>query len=344
LLLPAGFQLERARALLAEPGDITVIALSSAREERERKEREEALARDEARVAEIKAGQERTTRLERITRWASAAVGAVILIAGATIGYLQFTKARELTTQEQRLATQAEQLAAQQIALTHGQANLLAELSATKLLGGEFDSALGLASHGTRIDLALPSDAVKTSPAAAALATAVSAANWRSALGGHDNIAWSAAFSPDGSRIVTAPNDKTARIWDAATAKEIAVLGGHDDPVNSAAFSPDGSRIVTASNDKTARIWDAATAKEIAVLGGHEQRVTSAAFSPDGLRIVTASEDKTARIWDAHLLTMSAKSLLVETCARLSVLSKLTRDEMRLAGYPDSTPEIDVCE
>ena len=82
----------------------------------------------------------------------------------------------------------------------------------------------------------------------------------------------SAAFSPDGSRIVTASGDKTARIWDAASAKEIAVLRGHDGAVYSAAFSPDGSRIVTASGDKTARIWDAASAKEIAVLRGHDER------------------------------------------------------------------------
>jgi WD40 repeat protein len=41
----------------------------------------------------------------------------------------------------------------------------------------------------------------------------------------------SAAFSPDGKRIVTASWDKTARIWDAATAKEIAVLRGHDGEV-----------------------------------------------------------------------------------------------------------------
>jgi WD40 repeat protein len=114
--------------------------------------------------------------------------------------------------------------------------------------------------------------------------------------------------------------------------------------VTSAAFSPDGSRIVTASFDKTVRIWDAATAKEIAVLRGHEGRLFSAAFSPDGSRIVTASSDKTARIWDAHLQTMSTKLLLREACVRLSDLTKLTRDEMRLAGYPDSSPEIDVCE
>jgi hypothetical protein len=40
---------------------------------------------------------------------------------------------------------------------------------------------------------------------------------------------------------------------------------------------------------------------------------------------------------------MSAKELLAEACARFAGLLKLTRDEMRLAGYPDSTPEIEVC-
>ena len=89
-------------------------------------------------------------------------------------------------------------------------------------------------------------------------------------LRGHESSVESAAFSPDGSRIVTASVDKTARIWDAASGKEIAVLRGHERSVVSAAFSPDGSRIVTASEDKTARIWDAASGKEIAVLRGHE--------------------------------------------------------------------------
>jgi hypothetical protein len=42
--------------------------------------------------------------------------------------------------------------------------------------------------------------------------------------------------------------------------------------------------------------------------------------------------------------SLRPKGLLAEACARLSGLSKLTRDEMRLASYPDSMPEIDVCE
>jgi hypothetical protein len=72
--------------------------------------------------------------------------------------------------------------------------------------------------------------------------------------------------------------------------------------------------------------------------------VTAAAYSPDGSRIVTASADQLAFIWDVHLATMSAKSLFAEACAHLGDSTKLTRDEMRLAGYPDSTREINVCQ
>jgi WD40 repeat protein len=57
-------------------------------------------------------------------------------------------------------------------------------------------------------------------------------------LHGHEGSVNSAAFSPDGTRIVTASADTTARIWDAATAKEIAVLNGHEGSVNSAASPP----------------------------------------------------------------------------------------------------------
>jgi len=153
----------------------------------------------------------------------------------------------------------------------------------------------------------------------------------------------SAAFSPNGAWIATASYDTTSRIWDVAAAKAIAVLHG-EDHVNSATFSPDGSRIVTASWDQTARIWDTVTGREIAVLRGHQAEVNYAGFSPDGRRVVTASADYTARIWDARFLTMSPSNLLTEICARrLAGLTTLTRDEMRLAGYPDNRPAIDVC-
>ncbi len=110
----------------------------------------------------------------------------------------------------------------------------------------------------------------------------------------------SAAFSPDGKRVVTASWDKTARVWDPETGTQIARSKAMMGSVVSAAFSPDGKRVVTASDDKTARVWDPETGTQIAPLKGHDGSVVSAAFSPDGKRVVTASADKTARIWDVR--------------------------------------------
>ena len=72
-------------------------------------------------------------------------------------------------------------------------------------------------------------------------------------LEGHTTVAFHAAFSPDGQRIVTASADKTARVWNAANGQLLAKLEGHTDSVVQAAFSPDGQRIVSASADKRSR-------------------------------------------------------------------------------------------
>ncbi|HIA64913.1 TPA: TIR domain-containing protein [Candidatus Poribacteria bacterium] len=122
----------------------------------------------------------------------------------------------------------------------------------------------------------------------------------RLTLKGHDDEVWSAAYSPDGKRIVTASNGHTAKVWDADTGEELFTLKGHKGWVTSAAYSPDGKRIVTDSYDKTAKVWDANTGKELFTLKGHERQLNSAIYSADGDRIVTASFDKTAKVWDAQ--------------------------------------------
>jgi len=93
--------------------------------------------------------------------------------------------------------------------------------------------------------------------------------------------------------------DKTARIWDVATGRELMALARAYARGHSARYNRAGTRIVTASEDHSARVWDAATGKEIVALEGHDQQVMTAAFSPDGTEIVTGSFDNTARIWDA---------------------------------------------
>ena len=98
----------------------------------------------------------------------------------------------------------------------------------------------------------------------------------------------SAAYSPDGQRIVTTAGDDAAHQWDANTGKEIGAPMRHNDVTPGAAYSPDGQRILTYSYDRTARQWEAATGNPIGTPLRHEHSVQSAAYSPDGQRIVTA--------------------------------------------------------
>jgi WD40 repeat protein/predicted Ser/Thr protein kinase len=116
----------------------------------------------------------------------------------------------------------------------------------------------------------------------------------------HDDGVRDVAFSPDGRWVLTAGDDNTARVWDAATgAARFDPPLRHGDFILHASFSRDGRRVVTASADHTARVWDAATGHRVATLAGHAGAVRDARFSPDGDRVVTASDDKTARLWDA---------------------------------------------
>lgn len=103
----------------------------------------------------------------------------------------------------------------------------------------------------------------------------------------------SAAFSPDGTRIVTAGNDHQVKIWDTASGDLLDELA-HPRAVTFAAFSPDGARIASACADGRARIWHGGEAWCLP----HDDTVSHAAFRRDGRHLVTASKDRTARIWD----------------------------------------------
>jgi WD40 repeat protein len=112
---------------------------------------------------------------------------------------------------------------------------------------------------------------------------------------------FSANFSPDGQRVVTASEDHV-RIWEVTTDKTINLVAEGVEPhlVKSAVFDPTGERVLTASADATVRIWDVKSAKEVFVFKGHEGPVNRAVLSQDGHRVLSASRDGTARIWDVN--------------------------------------------
>ncbi len=117
------------------------------------------------------------------------------------------------------------------------------------------------------------------------------------------------AFSPDGTRIVSANGgDWTVSIWDAVTGEMTSALFGHTDEVWSAVFAPDGETIISGSADGRVALWDPAYPYPLVRrLTGHTNEVTSVAFSPDGQLIASSSgattgggEDLSVRLWDAE--------------------------------------------
>ncbi len=133
-----------------------------------------------------------------------------------------------------------------------------------------------------------------------ALHKAVMASRVRLTIKGHNAEIWRIAFSPDGSKLASASQDGTTKIWSASTGKNLLELHGHKrGGGNSVAFHPDGNRLVTAGDDQTVRIW-AATGQELLTLSDHSQPVVDVVFSPDGKQVASASVDQTAIFWDAE--------------------------------------------
>jgi WD40 repeat protein len=106
------------------------------------------------------------------------------------------------------------------------------------------------------------------------------------------------AFDRSGERVVTAGDDKVARVWSVSGGSP-RLFVGHTDAIIDAEFSEDGQRIATASADGTARVWNIAAGTSLA-LSYHSRPVVSVRFSPgDGSYVATASEDSTACVWSA---------------------------------------------
>jgi WD40 repeat protein len=130
-------------------------------------------------------------------------------------------------------------------------------------------------------------------------------------LRGHSAALSVAAFSADGSLLVTGSDDRSLRIWDGKTGQPLRQLEGHRDSIRAVAFSPDGRRLLSGGADRSARLFDAVQASPLHAFGGQVGSVRTVLFSPDGSQALTVDSGDRAWLWSAasgQLLAALAKA------------------------------------
>ena len=75
-------------------------------------------------------------------------------------------------------------------------------------------------------------------------------------LTGHADWVRAVAVSPDGRRVVTASNDRTLKVWELESGRELQTLSGNAGWVRAVALTPDPWRAVSASADRTLKVWE----------------------------------------------------------------------------------------
>ena len=257
----------------------------------------------------------------RRTRLAVATGSLVSLVAVGAIAFafVFLNQARELETQRLQEASSKHVIAAQSALAIDPQLALGHALEA-------WDTSHTLAAQG-------------------AVRLALSNSRLKAVVKGHSGGLETANFSPDGSLVVTAGDDHTARVADANTGATLRVLRGHTDAVTEAIFTPDSSRVVTTSLDGTARVWNAETGEQLYVLehdapvrmtmsdavAADGAYVATGPLTADGSRLVTFT-DKAAWVWDLTTRTLIRQ---LRTDATMTYSAAFSNDASRIVTADD---------
>ncbi len=116
---------------------------------------------------------------------------------------------------------------------------------------------------------------------------------------GHSARVTSCALSEDGSRALSASDDKTLRVWDTASGECLYTLKGHSKEVRGCSLSADGHLAFSISTDSRVILWDTRSGQPLHIFKMNRGFAFCCALSPDGKQVLLSVSDGTLRLMDA---------------------------------------------
>ncbi len=157
-------------------------------------------------------------------------------------------------------------------------------------------------------------------------------------LTGHTEGVTSLALSADGETLISGSADRTIKVWNLSTGKEVRTLTGHTQEIWSLALSADGETLVSGSYDRTIKVWKLSTGKQVRTLTGHTEGISSVALSVDGETLVSGSEDRKIKVW--NLSTGTDVQTLADQASSFLRVALSTDGETLVSTSGDHTIEV----
>ncbi|KAJ5669863.1 hypothetical protein N7462_010933, partial [Penicillium macrosclerotiorum] len=177
----------------------------------------------------------------------------------------------------------------------------------------------------------------------------------------HADEVWHCGFSHDGTKLVTAGQDRSVLIYDTNDFSVLHKLTGHSLGVAFASWSPDDSKLITCSQDHTARVWNVETGRCLLTIDHHSYPVTSAGWAPDGESFITSSFDANTglclwsmrgtslhtwkggfRVYDCAVSPDGRRLVAADTDSKLHVFDFQTREEDYCLSLPSKPTSVAI--